>query len=401
MSHSSQTRAISRADRVAKIKPMTAAAVFGGLVGLAIGGAYLGGMTARATTLRAQAERIQGATAAGFTEEALAAAAGGLDASALTIARRHDPYTSAGSAQRDRQAELLAARLEQLRAPADNGLRQVSVTAPTGARPFQMAHALDASRDLDCLTQAVYYEARGEGRDGMKAVAQVVLNRVRHPAFPKTICGVVFQGAARGSGCQFSFTCSGVMRGGVNRAAWDRARAIASGAMSGSVFASVGNATHFHTTGVSPTWRNSLIQVSQVGSHLFYRFGGRSGSSDAFNYAPRPSTGGEQPRLIQAGINPVEAARQAGQAVAYSLVLAQENLSAPEGHAHPAPRPAAAPAAAPKAEAAAPRAQAPQTATPVAAAASAPAPRPQPAVQPARVAQTAPKAETATAATPA
>ena len=401
MSHSSQTRAISRADRVAKIKPMTAAAAFGGLVGLAIGSAYLGGMTARATTLRAQAERIQGATAAGFTEEALAAAAGGLDASALTIARRHDPYTSAGSAQRDRQAELLAARLEQLRAPADNGLRQVNVTAPTGARPFQMGHALDASRDLDCLTQAVYYEARGEGRDGMKAVAQVVLNRVRHPAFPKTICGVVFQGAARGSGCQFSFTCSGVMRGGVNRAAWDRARAVASGAMSGSVFASVGNATHFHTTGVSPTWRNSLIQVSQVGSHLFYRFGGRSGSSDAFNYAPRPSTGGEQPRLIQAGINPVEAARQAGQAVAYSLVLAQENLSAPEAHAQPAPRPAAAPAAAPKAEAPAPRAQAPQPATPVAAAASAPAARPQPAVQPARTAQTAPKAETATAATPA
>lgn len=91
LSHSSQTRAILRADRVAKIKPMTAAAAFGGLLGLAIGCAYLGGTTARATTLRAQAERIQGATAAGFTEEALAAAAGGLDASALTIARRHDP----------------------------------------------------------------------------------------------------------------------------------------------------------------------------------------------------------------------------------------------------------------------------------------------------------------------
>lgn len=383
MSHSSQTRAILRADRVAKIRPMTAAAVFGGLVGLAIGSAYLGGVTARATTLRAQAERIQGATAAGFTEEALSAAAGGLDASALTIARRHDPYTSAGSAQRDRQAELLAARLEQLRAPSDNGLRHVSLTAPstTAARPFQMAHALDASRDLDCLTQAVYYEARGEGRDGMKAVAQVVLNRVRHPAFPKTICGVVFQGAARGSGCQFSFTCSGVMRGGVNRAAWDRARAVASGAMSGSVFAGVGNATQFHTTGVAPTWRSSLIQVSQVGSHLFYRFGGRSGSSDAFNYAPRPSTGAEQPRLIQAGINPVETARQAGQAVAYSLVLAQEGLSLPEAHAAPAPaRPAAAPAAA---------------ATPAAAPAPTAAPRAQPAAQPSTQAAVRPGAQAA------
>ena len=336
MSHSSQTRAILRADRVAKIKPMTAVAAFGGLLGLAIGCAYLGGTAARATTLRAQAERIQGATAAGFTEEALAAAAGGLDASALTIARRHDPYTSAGSAQRDRQAELLAARLEQLRAPGDANLRPASLTAPTAARPFRMANALDASRDLDCLTQAVYYEARGEGGDGMKAVAQVVLNRVRHPAFPKTVCGVVFQGAARSTGCQFSFTCSGVMRGRVNQAAWNRARTVASGAMSGSVFARVGNATHFHTTAVAPGWRSSLVQVSQVGSHLFYRFGGRSGSSGAFTYAARPSGPAEQPRLIQASLNPVETARQACQAVAYSLVLAQEGLSSPAPAAQPA-----------------------------------------------------------------
>jgi spore germination cell wall hydrolase CwlJ-like protein len=338
LSHSSQTRAVSAADRVAKIKPMTAAAVFGGLVGLAIGGAYLGGTMARATTLRAQAERIQGATAAGFTEEALSAAAGGLDASALSIARRHDPYTSAGSAQRDRQAELLAARLDQLGDNRDPNLRHTNLTAPVGAKPFRMEHALDASRDLDCLTQVVYYEARGEGRDGMQAVAQVVLNRVRHPAFPKSICGVVYQGAARRTGCQFSFTCNGVMRGRVNQTAWNRARTVASGALSGSVYSAVGNATHFHTTGVSPVWRNSLVRVNQVGSHLFYRFGGRSGSSGAFTYAARPSTGAEQqPRLIQAGLNPVETARQAGQAVAYSLVLAQEGLSMPEPVA-PQPR---------------------------------------------------------------
>lgn len=329
LSHSSQTRAILRADRVAKIKPMTAAAAFGGLLGLAIGCAYLGGTTARATTLRAQAERIQGATAAGFTEEALAAAAGGLDASALTIARRHDPYTSAGSAQRDRQAELLAARLEQLRAPGDPNLRRASLTAPTAAPAFRVANALDASRDLDCLTQAVYYEARGEGADGMKAVAQVVLNRVRHPAFPKTVCGVVFQGAARSTGCQFSFTCSGAMRGRVNQAAWNRARTVASNAMSGSVFSRVGNATHFHTTAVTPGWRSSLVQVSQVGSHLFYRFGGRSSTGGTFTYAARRAAPADQPRLIQAGLNPVETARQAGQAVAYSMVLAQEGRALP------------------------------------------------------------------------
>ncbi len=347
------------APTAARLRPTTAAALFGGVVGLAIGCAYLGGAAAKATTVRVQAERIQGATAAGFTEEALAAAAGGLDESALAIARRHDPYTVAGGAQRDRQAALLTARLEQLRAsPADHaGLRRVSLVGDA-ARPFHLGNALDASRDLECLTQAVYYEARGEGSDGMRAVAQVVLNRVRHPAFPKSVCGVVFQGAARRTGCQFSFTCDGSMRGGVNRAAWNRARDIASKALSGTVYAGVGNATHFHTTAIAPVWRNSLIRVGQVGSHLFYRFGGRNGSSAAFSYAARPSAPAEDARVMVASLDPTEPMRQAGQAVAYTLVLAQERLAsgAAAPQATEAPVEAPAPVAAPRAPAEAPAA---------------------------------------------
>jgi len=300
--------------------------MFGALVGLGIGCAYLGGTTAKANTVRVQAERLEGATAAGFTEEALAAAAGGLDESALTIARRHDPYTVAGGAQRDRQAALFTARLEELRAPQPNGdLRRISLAAPVAARPFSLGSALDQSRDLDCLTQAAYYEARGEGRAGMQAVAQVVLNRVRHPAFPKSVCGVVFQGAARRTGCQFSFTCNGSMRGGVNRAAWNRARDVASKALSGQVFASVGTATHFHTTAVSPNWRNSLIRVAQVGDHLFYRFGGRSGSNGAFTYAARPSSLADtQPRMIQASLDPTGPVLEAG-AIAYTMLTGQDD----------------------------------------------------------------------------
>ena len=336
----SQSRATSPADRVAHIRPGVAAAAFGALVGLAVGGAWLGGAAAKASAIRGQAERIEGATAAGFTEEALAAAAGGLDESALAIARRHDPYTVAGSAQRDRQAELLTARLEQLRsASAGSGLRRVSLTGPLAAQPFRLGGALDASRDLECLTQAAYYEARGEGREGMRAVTQVVLNRVRHRAFPNSVCGVVFQGAGRRTGCQFSFTCDGSMRGRVNRAAWNRAREIASSALSGAVYAPVGNATHFHTTGVSPQWRHSLVRVSQVGDHLFYRFGGRSGSGAAFTYAARRSTEADTPRLVQASLDPTGAVRDAG-AVAYNLLLAQEGRApAPEPAATPAPQP--------------------------------------------------------------
>lgn len=317
------------------------------LMGLAVGCAYLGGTAAKATTVRNQAERIEGATAAGFTEEALAAAAGGLDESALAIARRHDPYTVAGGAQRDRQAELMTARLEQLRAqPATNALRQVSLTGPVAAQPFRLGGALDASRDLECLTQAAYYEARGEGRDGMRAVTQVVLNRVRHPAFPKSVCGVVFQGAGRRTGCQFSFTCDGSMRGAVNRAAWNRAREIASSALSGSVFAPVGNATFFHTTGVSPGWRHAMVRVNQVGDHLFYRFGGRSGSRGSFTYAARPSGPAEGPRLIQASMDPTATVREAG-AVAYSLLTSQDAPAEAAPAAAPAPIVVEAPAAAP------------------------------------------------------
>lgn len=351
MFHPSQPRAISRADRAARIRPVQAAAAFGALVGLGIGCAYLGGTVAKTTTVRAQAERIQGATAAGFTEEALAAAAGGLDSSALSIARRHDPYTVAGAAQRDRQAELLTARLEQLR-PDRSDLRRASLTEMTAAaRPFRMENALDASRDLECLTQAAYYEARGEGTDGMRAVAQVVLNRARHASFPSTVCSVVFQGSGRRVGCQFSFTCDGSMRAPVNRAAWNRARNVASAALSGAVFPGVGNATFFHTTGVSPSWRNSFTRVAQVGSHVFYRYGGRAGSSNAFSYDAVPaSRSADVQRTVYAGIDPAETVRQAGQAIAYTAVLAQEAAQGAPAQpaaetARPAPAPAAAPAA--------------------------------------------------------
>ena len=366
-----------------QLTPGVAAALVGGLFGLAIGVAYLGGTVAKATTLRAQAVRLDGAASAGFTEEALVAAAGGLDASALAIARRHDPYTVAGPSRRDRQSELLTARLEQLR-PTTPGMTPGLRLASTGpvhpaAQPFRLGNALDASRDLECLTQAVYYEARGEGRDGQRAVAQVVLNRARHPAFPKTVCAVVFQGAGRRTGCQFSFTCDGSMRRGVNRGAWDRARQVASEALSGTVYAPVGNATHFHTTGVNPRWRSSLIRVSQVGDHVFYRFGGRSGSSRAFAYDPAPSTGADQPRLIQAGIDPVEPVRQVGQAVAYSLLLAQEGRTEADVRAQAAPVQTPAPQTAPASQVPAqptPRATAPASAeTPARRPAATPAPR--------------------------
>ncbi len=356
MSISFEPKPASDLSERLKLKPAVVAAAFGAVVGVTVGVAYLGGTVAKATTVRVQAQKLDAVAAAGFTDEAMAAAAGGLDASALAIAQRHDPYTVAGATQRDRQAELIAARLDSLPRPG-SALRQPHLGGLNpAASPFRLANALDASRDLECLTQAVYYEARGEGREGMRAVAQVVVNRARHPAFPKTVCGVVFQGAGRRTGCQFSFTCDGSMRGRVDRGAWNRARQVATETLSGRVYAPVGTATHFHTTAVSPGWRGSLIRVGQVGDHVFYRFGGGRGAPRSFAYQPAPSAPlQDEPRLIHAGIDPITPIREAG-GIAYDALVQRDAptreatspaVAAPPASKSSAPAPAGTPQQAP------------------------------------------------------
>ena len=132
----------------------------------------------------------------------------------------------------------------------------------------------DAARATDCLTAAVYYEARSEPLDGQRAVAQVVLNRVRDRAFPHSVCGVVYQGSARRTGCQFSFTCDGSMAYRRDPAAWQRARAVAEAALAGDVYAPVGGATFYHTSAILPWWASSLARIGSVGAHIFYRWRG-------------------------------------------------------------------------------------------------------------------------------
>src|SRR5438128_6869083 len=107
---------------------------------------------------------------------------------------------------------------------------------------------------LECLTAAIYYEAAGEVEEGQQAVAQVVLNRVRHPAFPASVCAVVYQGSTRPTGCQFTFTCDGSLLREPNGQGWRAARAVAAAALSGSVFEAAGLATHYHANFVVPYW---------------------------------------------------------------------------------------------------------------------------------------------------
>ena len=150
------------------------------------------------------------------------------------------------------------------------------------ARPLLFSGSeTDLARAVDCLAAAQIYEA-GDDATGERAVAQVVLNRVRHPAFPKTICGVVFQGQERRTGCQFTFSCDGALARTPSAAAWERARLIARAALAGDVFKPVGYATHYHTDWVVPYWSGSLDKITAVGTHLFFRWRGWWGTPPAF-----------------------------------------------------------------------------------------------------------------------
>lgn len=161
----------------------------------------------------------------------------------------------------------------------------VSTEPLEAAVPFRLPAAMpaaDRARALNCLTQAIYYEAANESALGQRAVAQVVLNRVRHPAFPSSVCGVVYSGSQRVTGCQFTFTCDGSLGRPPSAAAWARARVVAAQALSGYVEPAVGQATHYHALYVAPYWSPSLLKVANIGAHTFYRWKGFNGKRSAF-----------------------------------------------------------------------------------------------------------------------
>ncbi|KUR74322.1 cell wall hydrolase [Novosphingobium sp. FSW06-99] len=166
------------------------------------------------------------------------------------------------------------------------------------APPFRATLTADArARAADCLAAAQWYEA-GDDPPGERAVAQVVLNRVRHPAFAKSVCGVVFQDADRANACQFTFACDGSLvrrRPGV--VAWARAQAIAMAALNGAVDPAVGLATHYHADYVVPQWRDSLIKLGAVGAHLFYRWPGFWGTLAALHPLAPGSAEPQVPQL--------------------------------------------------------------------------------------------------------
>jgi spore germination cell wall hydrolase CwlJ-like protein len=227
-------------------RALISAAFIGSGVGLSLGAAYMAGGMGTAVADHNRVERIVEAAAGALPESALRQ---GMEPGVQALTKASNPF---GQGATTRAAN------------------------PFGAPSLDAAQAAVAqasrARELECMTQAVYFEARGESARGQAAVATVIMNRVKNPSFPKTVCGVVYQGASHHNGCQFSFACDGMVERVAETTAWSRARQVAARALSGVLLRDVGSATHFHTTDVSPQWGSRMLRVAQVGLHVFYRF---------------------------------------------------------------------------------------------------------------------------------
>lgn len=214
------------------------------------------------------------------------------------------------------------ARLPMDRARAFNAAIPFVGGPNPAARAFVLSGSeADRGRAIDCLAAATWYEA-GDDAVGQRAVAQVILNRARHPAYPNSICGVVFQGQERRTGCQFTFTCDGAMARSPSPAAWARAQDIARRALSGEVYAKVGHSTHYHTDWVVPYWSASLDKVAEVHTHLFFRWTGWWGTPGAF-------------RRTYAGAEPV-IAKMARLSPLHRVAVVEAGLSSVDGMIDPA-----------------------------------------------------------------
>jgi spore germination cell wall hydrolase CwlJ-like protein len=269
-------------------------------------------------------------------ETAAMAALGLAAAAALAGTAYSTPETSRAAIEHAAQAArppapppLLVRQLAPEDALSINRSIPIADLPNPAAKPFALnkADATSRARALECLTSAVYYEAGSESQEGQQAVAQVILNRVRHPAFPGTVCDVVFQGSTRVTGCQFTFTCDGSLARRPSIAGWAQARRVATAALSGSVYRPAGNATHYHAAYVVPYWASSLTKNAVVGAHIFYRWAGTWGRPAAFSgrYA------GHEPNVGALRTAALEAEAREGTAEALGQIPGAELAKSADG----------------------------------------------------------------------
>jgi len=162
-------------------------------------------------------------------------------------------------------------------------LTQVFSPGPPAAQasveaPVEIAGARLAA-ESQCLAEAMYYEARGEGIDGQTAVAEVVLQRTRNRNYGNTVCSVVYEGIEPGRlDCQFSFACDGSRDRPKEEAIWQETKLMAEKIMTGQIKLAnkTGQAVSYHSVDVTPFWSASMHRTAQIGNHIFYRFAPRN-----------------------------------------------------------------------------------------------------------------------------
>lgn len=180
-------------------------------------------------------------------------------------------------------AQVVSSQLDAGDAQSRNAAVAIVEGGPGSAAPFAFeGSSADRARARDCLALAAMAEA-GYGDADQRAVIQVILNRTRHPGFANTVCGVVYQGSERRTGCQFTFTCDGSLARRYPQAQWSAARARAEEALGGRVEPAVGIATHYHANYVYPWWSDQLDKIAVVGPHIFFRWRGFWGTNTAFS----------------------------------------------------------------------------------------------------------------------
>lgn len=221
-----------------------------------------------------------------------------------TPGRKAAAHRSVAAPEQAAMAELLSLTAdprstisEAEAARAANRALPLLANALQSAQPFGLPPQFNltgADRARQCLALAMYYEAAYEGPAGRKAVAQVVLNRVRHPAFPHDVCSVVFQRSASNI-CQFTFACDGAMARPRVPGLWEQTLGEAEAALRGAVYPEVGMATHYHADYVFPAWAPRLDKIAVIGTHVFYRWPGGWGLRKAFTAAYN----GAEPELAE------------------------------------------------------------------------------------------------------
>ncbi|MGD9982305.1 MAG: cell wall hydrolase [Hyphomonadaceae bacterium] len=186
----------------------------------------------------------------------------------LTSFRTNDGLRARGTATLFESPDARAMMVQAvLRGPSSQSTA-IEPTVPVEPQVDPRQHA--------CLSQAIYFEARGESQRGQIAVAEVIMNRVRSGYYPASVCGVVYQGSHRSTGCQFTFTCDGSLNQRPRGRAWERAQRVATAVMLGYTRPITQGATHYHTHAVNPVWNSGLVETTSIESHVFYRFPNRS-----------------------------------------------------------------------------------------------------------------------------